>query len=202
MISAYSAVQAPIQRMVPWLDSYIRHSFRSIKRTWEKNEKKGTHEVSRRLSSEDTESRTRTTHTCRRNPPQQIPDCNHLHCIACNGIDRSMRLSTSTSTGSERSLTRSAVRHPPDTSCGTSPIPRWETPNRSALGGTRALIGRWWRWWLGMGLTEASDQYCCEGTVYLLKIQNKSVPPMTAGGAGGEPSRAARATCPDLRART
>jgi hypothetical protein len=27
-ISAYNSVQAPIQRMVPWLDKYIRHSFR------------------------------------------------------------------------------------------------------------------------------------------------------------------------------
>jgi hypothetical protein len=40
-ISAYSAVQAPIQRLVPWLDSYVRHSFKYIMKTWERNDKKG-----------------------------------------------------------------------------------------------------------------------------------------------------------------
>eukprot|EP01052_Picozoa_sp_SAG31_P022358 SAG31_NODE_1775_length_7303_cov_2.409356_5_plen_254_part_00 len=95
MISAYSAVQAPIQRMVPWLDSYIRHSFRSIKRTWEKNEKQGLNEY-----------------------------------VDVDGIGEIV-----------------------DT-------------------------------FRGMGLTEASDPYCCEGTLYLLKVQNKdgSFPTTFANG--------------------
>ena len=34
----YNSVQAPIQRMVPWLDKYIRHSFRYLMKRWEKKE--------------------------------------------------------------------------------------------------------------------------------------------------------------------
>ena len=37
-ISAYSAVQAPIQRLVPWLDKYIRHSFRHLMAQWKKKD--------------------------------------------------------------------------------------------------------------------------------------------------------------------
>ena len=38
-ISAYNSVQAPIQRMVPWLDKYIRHSFRDTMAKWRKKDK-------------------------------------------------------------------------------------------------------------------------------------------------------------------
>ena len=38
-ISAYNSVQAPIQRMVPWLDKYIRHSFSDTMKKWQRKDK-------------------------------------------------------------------------------------------------------------------------------------------------------------------
>jgi hypothetical protein len=40
-LSAYSAVRAPLERLVPWLDSYVRHSFRHYMAVWERNDARG-----------------------------------------------------------------------------------------------------------------------------------------------------------------
>ena len=84
-ISAYNSVQAPIQRLVPWLDKYIRHSFRDLMKNVKLKE------------------------------------------------------------GSR-----------PDTYVDIDGIGECVDTFR------------------GMGLTEASDQYCCEGSAYLLRVQLKN----------------------------
>ena len=88
-ISAYSAVQAPIQRLVPWLDKYIRHSFRHIMGNWKRRDKLG------------------------------------------------------------------------DTG---------ERDTYVDIDGVGEIVDTF----RGMGLTEASDPYCCEGTNYLLRVQKKN----------------------------
>ena len=113
-ISAYNSVQAPIQRMVPWLDKYIRHSFRDLMKRWEKKEGSA---------------------------PETYVDIDGVG--ECVDTFRGM----------------GATPHDPGA---------WLVQMLCLRClGLRCYV-------LAPGLTEASDPYCCEGSAYLLRVQNKN----------------------------